>query len=329
MKVFISSVRQGLETERDALPALIRALGHEPLRFEDFTAQSVPSREACLSAVQSADVYLLLLGPFYGTRFPETGHSPTQEEHNAAQAKGIPRLVFRKTGIDFEPDQAAFVKEIEEYGTGLFRKSFSDAVDLLAKVAAMLRELPRRGCCSGFHWTGWSTWNGAQIGHEPDRSPKPQVQFWKCMRSLWRTSDGPPGSCGTSLTSCAVGSDLLALCPQPPPLTVGATRPPLGQVLSRTSGSAGVGIKSGRPPCSEFGWASLANALCGNGFRRIGWAPCSMPMISAKGSLECFDCSGAWHHQTEVPMPSGRLLRPPAWSASVRSPRWGSEQALR
>ncbi len=142
MKVFISSVRQGLETERDALPALIRALGHEPLRFEDFTAQSIPSREACLSAVQSADVYLLLLGPFYGTRFPETGHSPTQEEHNAAQAKGIPRLVFRKTGIDFEPDQAAFVKEIEEYGTGLFRKSFSDAVDLLAKVAAMLRELP-------------------------------------------------------------------------------------------------------------------------------------------------------------------------------------------
>lgn len=142
MKVFISSVRQGLETERDALPALIRALGHEPLRFEDFTAQSVPSREACLRAVQSADVYLLLLGPYYGTRFPETGHSPTHEEYVAAQAKGIPRLVFRKTGVELEPYQAAFAEEIEKYGTGLFRKSFSDAVDLQAKVAATLRELP-------------------------------------------------------------------------------------------------------------------------------------------------------------------------------------------
>ena len=43
MKIFISSVRRGLEDERDALPALISALGHTPVRFEDFSAQSVPS----------------------------------------------------------------------------------------------------------------------------------------------------------------------------------------------------------------------------------------------------------------------------------------------
>lgn len=39
MKVMISSVRRGLEPERDALPGLIMALGHEPVRFEDFSAQ--------------------------------------------------------------------------------------------------------------------------------------------------------------------------------------------------------------------------------------------------------------------------------------------------
>jgi hypothetical protein len=56
MRVFISSVRRGLEEERDALPGLIAAIGHTPVRFEDFTAQTVPSREACLQGVKSSDV---------------------------------------------------------------------------------------------------------------------------------------------------------------------------------------------------------------------------------------------------------------------------------
>ncbi len=142
MKVFISSVRRGLETERDALPGLIRALGHEPLRFEDFTAQPVPSREACLRGVSEADVYVLLLGPHYGSALPDTGRSPTHEEHIAAQAKGIPRLVFRKRDVALDPEQAAFVEELEAYGTGLFRDSFADAVDLQAKIAEALRSVP-------------------------------------------------------------------------------------------------------------------------------------------------------------------------------------------
>lgn len=142
MKVFISSVRRGLEQERDSLPGLVRAVGHEPLRFEDFTAQSVPSREACLQGVADSDVYLLLLGPHYGTTFPETGLSPTHEEFTAALTKGIPRLVFRKDGIEFDAQQTAFSAEIESYGTGVFRASFTDAVDLQAKVAEALRDLP-------------------------------------------------------------------------------------------------------------------------------------------------------------------------------------------
>ena len=142
MKVFISSVRRGLESERDSLPGLLRAIGHEPLRFEDFTAQSVPSREACLLGVEQADAYVLLLGSHYGSTFPETGLSPTHEEYVAAQSKGIPRLVFRKNGVEFEAAQASFVAEIENYSTGLFRDSFDGAVDLQAKVVAALNQVP-------------------------------------------------------------------------------------------------------------------------------------------------------------------------------------------
>ncbi|TDD50075.1 DUF4062 domain-containing protein [Kribbella antibiotica] len=143
MKVFISSVRRGLEEERDALPGLISAIGHTPLRFEDFSAQAVPSREACIAGVQAADAYLLLLGPNYGHRFEDTGQSPTHDEWIAATATGLPRLVYRKDGVDLEPDQEAFVRRIGDYRDGLFYDTFRTTHDLLTKVAAKIIELDR------------------------------------------------------------------------------------------------------------------------------------------------------------------------------------------
>lgn len=139
MKVFVSSVRRGLEQERDALKGLLMALGHEPLRFEDFTAKPVPSREACLEGVRSSDAYILLLGAHYGDAFPDSGLSPTAEEHVAALTKGIPRLAFIKKGVPMDPQQDAFREEVERYATGLFRSSFIDASDLLPAVAAAMK----------------------------------------------------------------------------------------------------------------------------------------------------------------------------------------------
>jgi Domain of unknown function (DUF4062) len=141
MRVFISSVRRGLEEERDALPGLIRAIGHAPVRFEDYTAQSVPSRQACLQGVDSSDVYVLLLGPNYGYRFDDTGQSPTHDEWVAATTRGLPRIVFRKSGVEFEPEQEEFAKQIGGYTSGVFYDTFANAADLLTKVAAKLREL--------------------------------------------------------------------------------------------------------------------------------------------------------------------------------------------
>ena len=137
----ISSVRRGLEAERDALPGLIMATGHQPVRFEDFGAQPLPSREACLRAVHESDVYLLLLGPYYGHIFPETGQSATHDEFVAAQAKGIPRIVLKKTGVPFEPEQETFARLVGEYGTGVFYGTFTDATDIQAKVVRALRQV--------------------------------------------------------------------------------------------------------------------------------------------------------------------------------------------
>jgi hypothetical protein len=141
-RVFISSTTTGLKQERRALPGLILGIGMTPVRFEDFTAAPMPSRELCLEAVNGSDVYVLLLGEHYGTPFPDTGLSPTHEEYKAALTAGIPRLAFRKKNVEMEPQQAEFAAEVEAYPSGLFRGSYSDIGDLLAQAGQALRELP-------------------------------------------------------------------------------------------------------------------------------------------------------------------------------------------
>lgn len=139
LNLFVSSVRRGLEEERDVLPPLIRALGHVPLRFENYTAQPVPPREACLQGVEDADVYVLLLGEKYGEPILDTGLAPTEEEFNVARRRGIPILVFVKEGIRSEDRQVEFIRRVEEYTAGRFRKSFSSAADLQTKLVEAVR----------------------------------------------------------------------------------------------------------------------------------------------------------------------------------------------
>lgn len=140
MRVFVSSVKVSLEEERRALPGQIRALGHEPVMFEDFTAQADPSREACLRAVQSSDLVLLILGERYGYTFPETGQSATHDEFVEARRNGQTIYVFNKAVETREEEQQAFVDAVGNYASGSFWKSFSDTADLLTQVTAAIRE---------------------------------------------------------------------------------------------------------------------------------------------------------------------------------------------
>ena len=141
VKIFISSVRTGLENERDSLPGLIKALKHEPVRFEDFSAQSMPSRQACIEGVESSDAYLLLLGSNYGHIFPETGQSATHDEWITAERLGLPRYVFKKSGVTFEPEQLDFIRQLGDYGSGRFYKEFADTPELMQGVAAAVHEM--------------------------------------------------------------------------------------------------------------------------------------------------------------------------------------------
>ncbi len=144
MRVFISSVRRGLGPERDNLPGLVLALGHEPVAYEGISAQDVPSREACLRAVQSADVVLLVLGTHYGQRMPDTGKSPTEEEWSVAVDAGKPVFVLRKTGVEtVDPDQQTFITKLGNYATGRFWTTFTTIEELNSECGGCLSRPPR------------------------------------------------------------------------------------------------------------------------------------------------------------------------------------------
>jgi hypothetical protein len=142
MKVFISSVTYLLKDERNALPDFLDLLGHQGLRFEQFTAQDRSSRQACLAGVDEADVYVLLLGPRYGDPFPDSGLSPTAEEFTRARHRGIPILVFNKV-VDEpdEPAQTEFKASVGHYVNGRLWRPFTDPLTCNQAVGEALREL--------------------------------------------------------------------------------------------------------------------------------------------------------------------------------------------
>ena len=144
MKVFISSVRRGLEAERDHLPVLLKVAGYEPVVFEQFTAQTVPSRDAVIAAVENADVAILLLGSIYGEPLSDSGVATTEEEFLVAKRNGTPLLVFRKANINPEPRQQEFISRVGDYVQGRFWKEFNDHAELGVAVIGALKALEKR-----------------------------------------------------------------------------------------------------------------------------------------------------------------------------------------
>lgn len=132
----------GYEDYREGARAGIRQAGCDPVLAEDFAAQGISSRNACLDGVESADALVLVLGPRYGWVAP-SGRSATEEEYEEARRRHMPILVFVEEGISAEPDQQEFIARAEDYIHGHFRKSFRSSDDLkqLVTEAVMERDL--------------------------------------------------------------------------------------------------------------------------------------------------------------------------------------------
>jgi hypothetical protein len=138
LKVMLSSVRRGLADVRDSVAPVIKILRYEVVRFETVVKTPVPPRAACVAMVEESDIYLLLLGEEYGDLMPGTGLAPTEEEWTVARSLGKPTVVFKRSGTSPGPDQAAFIKKVEDYETGVWRHTFADTADLLSQLEGAL-----------------------------------------------------------------------------------------------------------------------------------------------------------------------------------------------
>lgn len=139
-RVFVSSVVDGFGQCRAAAREGIAAAGGEPLLVnEDFPSLATSSRNACLDAVDSADVFVLIIGARGGWQAP-SGKLVVEEEYERALVRKLPVLVFLQEG---SRDAAAerFARRLSDYIDGSFRRTFATPADLRAEMQRALEDL--------------------------------------------------------------------------------------------------------------------------------------------------------------------------------------------
>lgn len=138
-KIFVSSVVNGFGEYREAAKRAIELMGDRPIMCEDFGAKPYSSDLACISGVESSDIFILVLGEKYGFVGP-MGESITQMEYHSAKAIGKPILVFVQD-CQMEDLQKIFRKEVEDFTNGFFRGDFRTAEELKDSIVMSLRQL--------------------------------------------------------------------------------------------------------------------------------------------------------------------------------------------
>ena len=140
MKVFISSLITGFGAQREAAKRAVATLRHEPVMAEDFGAQPSSPQVACLQELRGSDIVVLVLGERYGFVPPGSTLSATHQEYREARGTK-PVLAFVQQGVTPEPEQAAFIDEVQGWEGGLFRGGFVEPADLQEGIIRALHDV--------------------------------------------------------------------------------------------------------------------------------------------------------------------------------------------
>ena len=147
IRVFISGTIRDLQAEREAVEQALRHLDLETLRAETIGSQSASPYEVSLMLAQQCDIYLGLYGGRYGTIVPGDGRSITEIEYQTARNQGKPILIYRKKGVEVEPEQEEFLQFVGDLTGGHTWREFGpdDVPDnLMAWVQEDVRAEVRR-----------------------------------------------------------------------------------------------------------------------------------------------------------------------------------------
>ena len=138
LRVFVSSVIQGFEPCREAAREAIADTGGEPVLVnEQSPALNASSRSACLDAVGSCDLFVLLIGARGGWRTP-SGQLVVEEELAEAVRRKLPVFVFIQS-VQRDQDAQQLVQKLSDYVSGYFRVEFNTPAHLQGEVARALR----------------------------------------------------------------------------------------------------------------------------------------------------------------------------------------------
>ena len=122
-RIFVSSVIEGFAAYRAAArQAIIQARAEPVMVNEDFPSQNASSRNACLDAIASADIFLLIIGVRGGWRTP-SGRLVVEEEYEHARSRRLPILVLIEDG-EQDDDAKQLSRKVSDYVDGYFRVRF-------------------------------------------------------------------------------------------------------------------------------------------------------------------------------------------------------------
>lgn len=107
--------------------------------IEDFPSLPVSSRTACLDAVASSDVYLVIVGERGGWTAP-SGSLVVVEEYEEARRRGLP-IVYLQGEVQRDDDAQRLDRQLSDYVAGVYRRSFRTPEELETRVEDALRPL--------------------------------------------------------------------------------------------------------------------------------------------------------------------------------------------
>ena len=150
LKIFISSTMTDLQAERQAVEQAIAELRLEAVRAETLGSQPVASRQACLEMARQCDIYLGVYGARYGWVPPEDRVSVTEMEFQEARKQGKDILVYVKEVPEREEAQVEFLRRVEDFDEGYFRRPYFTTPKQLAEwvkedIAALVSRRYREG----------------------------------------------------------------------------------------------------------------------------------------------------------------------------------------
>ena len=139
-RVFVSSVVDGFKAQREAARRGVTSAGADPILVnEDHPAASESPRNACLDAVESCDIYIMLLGARGGSVTP-SGRLVVEEEFECARARRMPTLVFIED-VSRDVDASNLIARVSDYTDGTFRKTFRSVAELERQVDLAVRRI--------------------------------------------------------------------------------------------------------------------------------------------------------------------------------------------